>query len=56
MKKKRIEEIKELYIKNYPHLAGIRDDRTFFQNATRLVTPAGITALELYRIITDYDL
>lgn len=56
MKKKRIEEIKELYIKAYPHLAGIKNDKVFFQNATRLVTPAGITALEIYRIITDYGL
>jgi len=56
MTKERINEIKNLYTKKYPHLEGIKDDRQFFVNATRLDTPDGISALELYQIITDYNL
>lgn len=56
MTKERINEIKSLYTEKYPHLEGIKDDRQFFVNATRLDTPDGISALELYQIITDYNL
>lgn len=56
MKRERIEEIKALYIKAYPHLAGIKNERQFFVNAIRLVIPAGISPMEHYRIIREYNL
>ena len=56
MKKERIEEIKQLYIKKYPHLAGIKNDRQFFINATRLVVPQGIEPLEFNEIMKEYNL
>lgn len=55
MVKKRIDEIKAMYIKKYPHLAVIKNNRQFFFNATCLCIPEGVTALEFYQIVTEYD-
>lgn len=56
LSKERLEEIKDAFIRKYPHLSGLRNnDRQFFHNAARVFAPEGVTALELYRIITDFD-
>ncbi len=58
MTENRYQEIREKYIKVYPHLAYIKSKRVFAQNALRLAAPetiTGIDLLDLSSILSDND-
>lgn len=58
--KEKIENLKRIYIKQYPHLASIKcsptADKDFFRNACRLTAPSEVKPLDLYEVITYLDI
>lgn len=56
MTEERLTEIKQLYIKMYPHLATIKVERQFWVNATRLCVPDGVKVQEFSQILTIFRL
>lgn len=47
---KTYEEIREIYLKRYPHLAYCTSSKNFAQNALRLAAPAGITPMDTWNL------
>ncbi len=53
MKENRVEKVKNIYIKYFPHLAQIKNDRVFFDNASRLAAPPEIKPIDLYLAMNE---